>query len=69
MSVIAIIEALTAAAKAAEALYSDYEAGKIVLSATDAQAVHQALLQAEAATAALRPMVDEALLEASQSGD
>jgi hypothetical protein len=61
MGAIAVIEALTEAAKAGMELYQQYEAGKIVLSETDANAVHQALLAAEAATAALRPMVDAAL--------
>lgn len=40
--------------------------GKAVLSETDAAKIHDALLQAEAATAALRPQVDAALAAAAK---
>lgn len=68
MDPVTIITALTAAAKAAMELYNDYQAGKVILSETDAQAVHAALLQAEAATAALRPLVDASLDAAAARG-
>lgn len=47
-------------------LYADYQAGRVVLAASDAKAVHAALLDAIAATDALRPQVDAALDAASK---
>jgi hypothetical protein len=67
MDAVLVIKGLTAAVEAAQALYNDYQAGRTVLSESDAQAVHQALLDAEAATAALRPIVDDALDRAAKS--
>ena len=66
MNPVLIIQGLTAAIQAAQTLYADYQAGKVVLSNSDAAAVHQALLDAEAATAALRVQVDDALDAASK---
>lgn len=66
MDAAAIIAALTAAAKAAMQLYADYQAGKVILSEQDAQKVHAALLDAEAATAAMRLAVDASLEAASK---
>lgn len=66
MDPVSVISAITAAVQLGQQLYSDYEQGKVVLSATDAQAVKDALTQAEAATAALRPLVDQALDAASK---
>lgn len=40
--------------------------GRVVLSATDAQQIKDALAKAEAATDAIRPVVDAALDEAAQ---
>lgn len=61
-----VIEGLTEAAKLANTLIAKWQAGEVVLSETDVAAVHEALLQAEAATAALRPQVDAALDAASK---
>lgn len=61
-----VIEGLTEAAKLANTLTAKWQAGEVVLSETDVAAVHEALLQAEAATAALRPQVDAALDAASK---
>lgn len=61
MDPLTIIAGLTAATKAAMELYQQYEAGKVVLSQQDAQLVHEALVNAEAATALLRVQVDAAL--------
>lgn len=66
MDPITIISTATAAIQALNTLYQDYSAGRVVLSETDAAAVHDALVQAEAATAALRPLVDAALDAASK---
>ena len=67
MDPVSIINALTAAAEAGMQLYSDYQQGKTILSATDAQSVHEALLKAEATTAALRQQVDAALEAAAKT--
>ena len=61
MDPITVVNTLTAAVQLAQQLYADYNAGKVILSTSDAQAVHDALLQAKAATSALRPLVDAAL--------
>lgn len=66
MDPITVIATATAAIQALNTLYQDYQAGRVVLSETDAAAVHAALMQAEAATAALRPLVDAALDAASK---
>lgn len=66
MNPVLIAQALALAAEEAMKLYAAYQAGTVVLSQTDAIAVHNALLQAEAATAALRPQVDAALDAASK---
>lgn len=59
-----ILEALASAAQTGMQLYQE---GQATMSATDAAAVHAALLKAEAATAALRPQVDAALDAASKT--
>ncbi len=59
-----LIEALASVAQEGMALYTN---GKTVLSETDLQVIHAALLKAEAATAALRPQVDAALDAASKA--
>ena len=66
MNPVLIIEALTAAAKAAKDLFDAIEQGREVINEQDAQAIHEKLLEAEAATAILRPKVDAALQAASQ---
>lgn len=66
MNPLLIAQILEALASAASSAYSLYEQSKETMSATDAAAIHAALLQAEAATALLRPKVDEALDAASK---
>lgn len=61
-----IIATATAAIQALKTLYDDYQAGKVALSETQVAQVHQNLLDAEAATASLRPVVDAALEAASK---
>ncbi len=61
MGAVEIIQLLAMATKAGLELYQDYQSGKAVLSESDAKKIHAALLDAEAATAALRPLVDAAL--------
>lgn len=65
MDALAIIQALTAATNLAMQLYGQYQAGQVVLSETDAKAVHDALVKAQEATANLRPLVDAALAAAA----
>lgn len=62
-----IIATATVAIQALKALYADYQAGKVALSETEVAQVHQNLLDAEAATAAFRPVVDAALEAASKN--
>lgn len=68
MDPITIIATLDAAVKLAMTLYGDYQAGRVILSETDAKAVHDALVKAQAATANLRPLVDAALAAAAARG-
>lgn len=68
MDALAVIQALTAATNLAMQLYDQYQAGQVVLSETDAKAVHDALTKAQAATANLRPLVDAALAAAAAQG-
>lgn len=63
-----VVAALKAAAEAGADLYAKIQAGEVVISETDAAKVHEALLAAEAATAALRPQVDAALQAAAARG-
>lgn len=67
MSVTLIIQILEALANAAAQIVPLFEEGKSVLSETDANAVHDALSKAEAATATLRPQVDAALSQAASA--
>jgi hypothetical protein len=60
------VQVLQALAAAATAIAPLVQQGAAVMSQTDAKAVHDALTQAEAATAALRPQVDAALQAAAQ---
>jgi len=62
LTIIQAIEALSAIIADATELV---QTGKAVLSETDTQAIHAALLKAEAATAAMRPQVDAALSAAA----
>ncbi len=66
MNPLVIAQALEALASLAGEAYNLYEQGKNTMSLTDIQAIHAALLQAEAATAQLRPRVDAALDAAAQ---
>lgn len=59
-----LIEALASIVTKGMDLYTQ---GQATMSATDAQAVHAALLKVEAATATLRPQVDAALDAASKT--
>lgn len=68
MDPLEIIAAIEAATKLGMELYNDYQAGRVVLSETDAKAVHDALAKAQAATANLRPLVDAALAAAAARG-
>lgn len=68
MDPITIIATLNAAVQLAMTLYGDYQAGRVILSETDAKAVHDALVKAQAATANLRPLVDAALAAAAARG-
>jgi hypothetical protein len=63
LTIIQAIEALAAIVSDAADLV---QTGRAVLSETDTQAIHAALLKAEAATAAMRPQVDAALAAAAQ---
>jgi hypothetical protein len=65
LTMIAIINALSSVVQEGVKLYNNSET---VLSQTDAQAIHEALLKAEAATKALRPQVDAALSAAAARG-
>ena len=66
MTVMLIIQILEALANAAAQIAPLFQEGKAVLSETDAGAVHDALVKAEAATASLRPQVDAALGQAAR---
>lgn len=66
MGALEIINLIEIAAKAGMDLYAKWKAGEIVLSDTEVASVHAALLNAEAATAALRPLVDADLAEAAK---
>lgn len=68
MGALEVIATLNAAVKLAMDLYGDYQAGRVILSETDAAAVHAALVKAQAATANLRPLVDAALSAAAARG-
>ena len=61
MDPVTVITGLTAAIQLAEKLYEDYQAGKVVLSLQDAQAIKAQLIQAQEMTAKLTPLVDAAL--------
>jgi hypothetical protein len=65
MNPILLAQILQALATAAETGLRLWQQGQATLSATDAQAIHEALLKAEAATDALRPQVDQALQAAA----
>lgn len=64
-STVEIINELESAVRLANDLYTDYQTGRAVLTMSDAAAIHQALLKAQAATADLRPLVDAALAAAA----
>lgn len=66
MDPITVITGLTAAIQLAEKLYADYQAGKVVLSLQDAQAIRAQLIQAQTISAQLTPLVDAALAEAAK---
>lgn len=66
MNPVLVIQGLTAAIQLAQQLYQDYEAGKVVLSATDAQAIKDQLAQAKAISDQITPIVDAALDAASK---
>lgn len=68
MDPLTIIAALEAAAKAGIELYDAYQAGKVILSEKDAAAVHAKLVEVQAVTANLRPLVDAALSAAAARG-
>lgn len=68
MGALEIIAAIEAATKLGMELYADYQAGRVVLSETDAAAVHAALVKAQETTANLRPLVDAALSAAAARG-
>lgn len=68
MGPLEIIAAIEAATKLGVELYNDYQQGRVILSETDAKAVHDALVKAQAATANLRPLVDAALSAAAARG-
>jgi hypothetical protein len=67
MTVTLIIQILEALANIVSQIAPLVAEGKEVLSETDAGAVHTALTKAEAATAALRPQVDAALMQAAKA--
>lgn len=66
MDPITVITGLTQAIALAKQLYDDYEAGRAVLSATDAASIKEQLIQAQTLTAQLTPLVDAALAAASK---
>ena len=68
MDPITIITTAEAAIKLLMDLYGDYQAGKVILSETDAKAAHDALVKAQQTTANLRPLVDAALAAAATRG-
>lgn len=65
MNPILLAQILEALATAAQTGLQLWQQGQATMSATDAQAIHDALLKAEAATDTLRPAVDQALAAAS----
>jgi hypothetical protein len=65
MPVALIIQILEALASIIGQIMPLITQGEAVLSQTDAQAIHDALAKAEAATATLRPQVDAALTAAA----
>lgn len=66
MNPLTIIQALEALASLIGEVAPLVSSGQSVISETDANAIHAALLKAEAATALLRPQVDAALDAASK---
>lgn len=67
MDPLTIIALIRAGAQAVQEGYNLYESVKGTMSETDAAKVHQALLDAQAITAALRPLVDDALTASAQN--
>lgn len=65
MPVAVILQILEALASIAAQVAPLIQQGETVLSATDAQAIRDALAKAEAATATVRPAVDAALAAAA----
>ncbi len=66
MSVTLIVQLLEAIANAVGELAPLFAQGQSVLAQSDAVRIHAALVQAQAATAALKPQVDAALAAAAE---